>query len=419
VSSWSSLLQQLVDLDPDDFDPDDLADGQLLDHAALVQTGLNRLGAVLTKVVAAIDRRQAHTADGMTTTKSWLTGQCRISGAEAAALVRTGRRLGQLPELARAYAAGAVTRTHVEIVTAAVTPARVATAAEAGIELAETDRILTAAARELGPEDTGKAARRWVFGIDPDGTLDDAAGLPRTLRMAPSAGGRVYLSGHLDAVGAETVHTALEAVMNGHRPAGDRRSFGERQGDALVELCRQVLAAGILPDVRGERPQVRVWIDLLSLCAERDAVGVLAGELPFAGPISPETARRIACDAIAIRMITGPGGLPLDSGRGARTAPAGIRRAVEARDGHCVFAGCTAPPAWCDIHHVWHWAWGGETSEENSALVCERHHTSCHEGGFRVARDPGTSRWHTYRPDGSEIVPRSPTGSGPSPPMRR
>ena len=55
-----------------------------------------------------------------------------------------------------------------------------------------------------------------------------------------------------------------------------------------------------------------------------------------------------------------------------RTATAAIRRAVEFRDLHCVFAGCRAPAAWCDVHHVIHWAHGGVTSCENGALLCER-----------------------------------------------
>src|SRR3954454_14311712 len=326
VSSWTSVLEQLAELDPGDFDPADLADETLLAHAPLIQSGINRLGSLLTRVVDAADRREVHRVDGMVTMKSWLTGHCRLSGTEATTLVRAGRRLAQLPELEAAYAAGDVTPAHVHVVTAAVTPGRVGKAADAGIDLRLTDQILTDAARSLGPEDTAKAVRRWVAGIDPDGTLDDAAGLQRTFRMAPSVGGRVYVSGHLDPVGAETVHTALEAVMNGHRPAGDRRSHAERQGDALVELCRQALYADRLPDVRGPRPQVRVSIDLLALCSERGVAGVGGGELPFAGPISPETARRLACDASVVRVITGPDGLPLDCGRTQRTATAAIRR---------------------------------------------------------------------------------------------
>jgi hypothetical protein len=410
VSSWASVLEQLAELDPADFDPADLGDEQLRQFVPRAQIGINRLTAVQTAAVAAGEARQVQRADGMVSMKGWLTGHCRLSGREAAVLVRNGRRLADLPALASAYAAGEVTPAHVATVTEAVTPARVAVAEANGIDLATTDAVLTDAARALGPEDTAKAVRRWVAGIDPDGALDDAAGMPRLFRMAPGLDGRVHLVGHLDPVGGEVVHTALEATMNGDRPAGDLRTYGQRMGDALVELARQALRSGELPTVRGAAAQVRVTIDWFALCAERGAPGVGGGELPFAGPITAETARRIACDAGVSRILIGPNSLPMDVGQQQRSAPAGIRRATEERDLHCVFAGCTAPPAWCDFHHVDHWAWGGETSCENGALVCERHHTAVHEGGFTIARDPGTAVWHTYRPDGSEIRIR---GSGP------
>ena len=409
MAAWASVLEQLTTLDAAEFDPDDIADGELLHMIPAVHVGATKLAALLTRVVAAGERRQAHRADGMATMKAWLTGHCRLAGNEATSLLRASRRLADLPELATAFSAGAVSAAHVRVITEAVTPARVAKAEEVGIELAVTDRVLTEAARLLGPEDTARAVRRWVAGVDPDGALDDAAGLPRVFRLAPSSGGRVYLTGHVDPVGGEIVHAALEAVMNGHRPAGDRRSYAERQGDALVELCRQMLASGTLPQVRGERPQIRVSIDLMALCAERGSLGVAGGELAFAGPIGAETARRLACDASVVRIITGPDGLPLDVGHEQRTATTAIRRALVSRDMHCVFAGCRAPAAWCDVHHVIHWAHGGVTSCENGALLCERHHTAVHEGGFDVARDTGTSLWHTYRPDGSEVLIRGPS----------
>jgi hypothetical protein len=227
--------------------------------------------------------------------------------------------------------------------------------------------------------------------------------------MAVGAHGRVYLSGHLDPVGGETVHAALEAEMNGHRPAGDLRTYGERMGNALVALARRTLRSGELPTVRSAAAQVRVTIDWFALCAARGTPGVAGGELAFAGPIGPETARRLACDAGVVRILTDPAGLPLDVGQEQRTATAAIRRALELRDGHCVFAGCSIPAAWCDVHHVIHWAHGGPTSCENGALLCERHHTAVHEGGFGITRDPDTTDWHTYRPDGSEIQIRGPS----------
>ena len=230
MSSWASVLQQIAELDPADFDPDAMGDEQLREFVPLTQRGINRLTAAQTRAVGIGEARQVQKADGMVSMKSWLTGHCRLSGREATGLVRDGRRLAHLPELAAAYAEGDVTQGHVQVITPAMTPARLATAAANGIDLDTTDAVLTEAARRLGPEDTAMAVRRWVAGVDPDGTMDDAAGLPRIFRMAVSSGGRIYLSGHLDAVGGETVHAALEALMNGDRPAGDQRTHGQRMG---------------------------------------------------------------------------------------------------------------------------------------------------------------------------------------------
>jgi hypothetical protein len=143
VSSWASVLEQLAELDPADFDPDGMGDEALREFVPLAQIGINRLTAAQTTAVAAGEARQVQRADGSVSMKSWLTGHCRISGRAAADLVRDGRRLAQLPRLAAAYAAGAVTPAHVGAVTSAVTPARVAIAEKNGIDLATTDAVLT------------------------------------------------------------------------------------------------------------------------------------------------------------------------------------------------------------------------------------------------------------------------------------
>jgi hypothetical protein len=402
VSELRSALDGLAEVDFAE-----LSDAALLDLVTEWSTAANRMTAALTSAVRAADRREAHKADGAVSMKAWLRGSCHLAPSEATAIVSTARRLEQLPATADAFATGAITATHARVITRAMTPGRVAKAAEAGIELAETDEILARLARHTTPEETAQGVARWVAGVDPDGTLDDAADVRRRFSMAKGLNGRVHLRGELDPVGGEYLHTALGALMNGDRPTGDQRSHAERQADALIALARGALGGDSLPDVRGERPHVRVTIDWQSLCAARGSLGVAAGELGWAGPITPETARRLACDASVARIITGPDGLPLDVGRAQRTASAAMRRAVELRDGHCVFAGCDALPEWCDVHHVVHWAFGGATSCENGALLCERHHTSCHEGGFTVRRDPGTNRWHTYRPDGTEILTRA------------
>src|SRR5690349_3457755 len=55
VSSWVSVLQQLAELDPDEFDPADLSDEQLRETVPLAQRGINRLTSVMTRAVAAGD----------------------------------------------------------------------------------------------------------------------------------------------------------------------------------------------------------------------------------------------------------------------------------------------------------------------------------------------------------------------------
>ena len=110
--------------------------------------------------------------------------------------------------------------------------------------------------------------------------------------------------------------------------------------------------------------------------------------------------------------MLGPDGEPLDLGRTHRLVTPALRRAVEARDRTCVFAGCDAPHHWCEVHHLVHWAQGGQTNLENSGLLCERHHTQVHHD-FRIDRDQH-GRWHTYRPDGTEIqVLRPPADADP------
>ncbi len=401
----SELLSALDELAATDFA--ELSDDALLDHVAGLVTASNRMAAALTSAVRAADRREAYGRDGAVSMKAWLRGSCRMAPDQAMSTVSTGRRLEHLPETAAAFAAGEIGAAHARVITRALTPARLAQAADAGIDLAETDGILADLARATAPHETARGVAQWVAGVDPDGTLDDAADVRRRFSMASGLDGRVHLRGDLDAVGGEYLHTALAALMNGDRAAGDVRGHAERQADALVALARGALDGGSLPDVRGERPHVRVTIDWQALCAERGAPGVAGGSLGWAGPINPETARRLACDASVARIITGPDGLPLDVGRAQRTASAAIRRAVEIRDGHCVFAGCDALPEWCDVHHVVHWAHGGPTSCDNGALLCERHHTACHEGGFMIRRTSGSARWHTYRLDGSEVLSRA------------
>jgi hypothetical protein len=96
--------------------------------------------------------------------------------------------------------------------------------------------------------------------------------------------------------------------------------------------------------------------------------------------------RRLACDSAVTRVVFGPDGAVVDVGRAQRTVSGQMRRAVIARDQHCVFPGCDQPPSRCEVHHaVTHWAQGGDTSVANSALLCWFHHQLVDTRGITMA----------------------------------
>ncbi|MDP9493797.1 MAG: HNH endonuclease, partial [Actinomycetota bacterium] len=89
-----------------------------------------------------------------------------------------------------------------------------------------------------------------------------------------------------------------------------------------------------------------------------------------------------------------------------------LRAAVCARDLRCVFSTCDRASNWCDVHHVTHWANGGETNIDNLVLLCRHHHVLVHEAGWTLTGLPGALRF--FRPDGTELGSEPP----PRPPIR-
>ena len=359
----------------------------------------NRLDAELARTVREGELTQACEHDGKATMSSWLRGHHRLSKAEAARLVRNGRALEQLPVLAAAAAAGAVTAEAVGVIAPVVSEVNLARAAAQGVDVAQIDAALTEAACTASHADLRQAVGHYLARLDPDGTEPDPTE-QRSLHVTKHGDGTVSFHGRLDAVGGEKLQAAVESHVQADRPAGDTRTRAQQAGDALVQLCDNALASGRLPMLRGHKPHVVVMIDHEDLMDTSPGAG--AARTGFGGLISAAKARWLACDGNVTRIVIGPEGQPLDLGQTTRLFPPHLRRALEVRDRHCVFAGCDAPSHWCDAHHVIHWIDGGDTDLDNGALLCERHHTKVHHG-FRIQRQPD-GRWRTWRPDGSEIL---------------
>jgi Domain of unknown function (DUF222) len=373
---------------------------QVLDRTTLVVAVRNAADAELTRTVRRGDTMQAPERDGHATMRSWLRNHLRLSAREAARIVGNGRALERLPAVAAGFAAGAVTAEQVAVIAPVAAVDVQAEAVGQGIDLAEVDALLAEVAATQVHAALGPVVQRFLDLLDPDGPEPDPTE-QRALSIARHADGSITGRFEVDAVGAEKVCAVLESFVQADRPRGDLRTRAQQQGDALVQWADLTLAAGRAPILRTVKPHVIALIRIEDLADPATAPG--AAQLGFGAVISAARARWLACDGTLSRIVMGPDGQVLDHGRSKRIVPAGLRRAVEVRDRHCVFTGCDAPTHWCDVHHVQEWVLDeGPTSLDNSALLCERHHTKVHHG-FRVERQPD-GRWRTWRPDGTEIL---------------
>jgi len=115
-----------------------------------------------------------------------------------------------------------------------------------------------------------------------------------------------------------------------------------------------------------------------------------------------ESVKRLCCDSHAVVISENDEGQPLNIGRKTRIIPTAIQRALRARDNNsCSFPGC-GNRRFLHSHHVEHWSNGGETSLDNLMLLCTRHHTLVHEGGFSISKDY-LDNWAFIRPDGIAV----------------
>src|SRR4051812_35456513 len=372
---------------------------QLLDRLEELLRVQNRLAAEVARTVRQCELADAAEFDGTKTMASWLRGHARLSGHAAAELVATGRALEQLPAVAAACADGTVTAAQAGVIALVTRPAELAAAAAQDVDLAAVDQALATVATTQSHEQLVAVVRHYRQALDPDGVEPDPTE-GRRLSLIKHADGALGIRGELDAVGGEKLQAALEAILQAGRCKGDTRTRAQQLADSLVQLTDNALASGVLPINRTVKPHVVITVDGDDLADPDPHMGAAA--TGFGDLLSAAKARGLACDAQITRLVIDPDGLPLDVGRTQRVVPPHLRRAVEHRDKNCVFAGCGAPTYWCDVHHLIEWIFGGETSLENSALLCERHHTKVHHG-FRVERDPGGC-WRTWRPDGTEIL---------------
>jgi hypothetical protein len=335
----------------------------------------------------------------------WRVGMCRSTAGE---WVRIGRALERLPKTRDAYHRGLLTYTQVRAITRIATPeneatlilyARYATGSQLVVICREVKRHM-ASLESPDFEDV----LRLVFRMHDDGSEE------MTARMRPEHAATIRQAIEVEQREARSDAAPVEAApVDEAAPdapdAPDAPTLGRRDPAAdvysLVRICERYIDS-VRTNKKVSALDAFVAVDLQTL-RNTDGSVVWRAELHDGTQLTPETARRLTCDCALVPVILKPDGTPIDVGRRTRVVPAALERALRLRDRHCTYPGCESRAT--DAHHIRHWAQGGETNLDNLTLLCERHHTRVHEGGYRILCGKDGSK--IFVDPSGEVVPRS------------
>ncbi len=175
------------------------------------------------------------------------------------------------------------------------------------------------------------------------------------------------------------------AVKHDSPDPADARTIVQVQADIFCDMLLGGAPVASGDGLSAITPIVQVTVPVLTLAGATDHGATLAG----AGPIDADTARHLAGSATGWdRVMTHPitSAVPAVD----RYRPSNdLKRVLRVRDGHCRFPGCRTPAHRSDIDHTHDAALGGETSIDNLAHLCRRHHTLKHDTRWKVTHRPG------------------------------
>ena len=332
-------------------------------------------------LVREFDERVGWVRWGLKNCAEWLAWRCDFSMTTAREKVRVAHALKTLPRLSHAFASGELTYSKVRSLTRVANRENEAALLE--FALLHTATNVAERCRELhcGSDDsTDSAARAYAN---------------RSLRVhRDSRRGIMTITVELPLDTGELVEKALDKARDDESlgtPDLVESAWSTRQADAMVNMASEYLSGARNDGHSNDNYLVTVHVDQSALAG---------GDGRSAMPI--ESVKRLCCDGQAVAITEDVKGEPLSIGRKTRIVPTAIQRALRARDKNC----CTVPGCgnrrFLHSHHVEHWSNGGNTSLDNLMLLCTKHHTLVHEGGFRIEKD-FQDRWYFMRPDGIAV----------------
>ena len=364
---------------------------------AALERARSRLAELESRVAAHADDLHIGSDVGASSAASWLAHETKATRADAHATVRLGHDLEQHRPTRDALAAGEVLADQAHVVIRWVD--RLPSEVDADTrERAEAH--LLEQARHHDAKALNRLGKHLYEVVAPDEAdaheaallaREEAAAAKATrLSMWDDGQGRTHGAFTIPTYQGAALRKALTAIAAPrHRaategPGAERRPTSDALGRAFCELITRY-PADKLPRTGGVNATVVVTIDLDVLLGRLEQAGVLdTGE-----KISPELARRLACEAGVVPAVLGGDSQPLDLGRRRRLFTEAQRLALTLRDGGCRAEGCDRTTG-LHAHHKTRWADGGTSDLPNGISLCSWHHHRAHDTTYRT----------TYLPDG-------------------
>ncbi len=295
-------------------------------------------------------------------------------------LLRIAASLDTLPTLHAHAADGAIPAEHLDAIARGIThiAGRSAEPIDDALRLTHVTDLLGQYFSGATPADIDTRARTLGNQL-----AADTNGLPAAedrqlneLTHHRDTDGRLHLEASLDLEVGEKLCAALNALGAPQlQPDGSRdpRTIARRHADALDTILD--IAARMPSDIASAAPKTQL---LLTIPADTPTLA----ELDLVGSVTQATLRRLSCDAATTTRLVDDERVPLDISREKRFVPPHIRKALHVRDECCIK--CGAPANRTQAHHLTHWIDGGDTSLDNSCLLCPTCHTDIHHNGWDV-----------------------------------
>lgn len=340
--------------------------------------------------LAELDRRGSTDAMFGHRTATWLATEASLPANVASSRVCTARSLAsQLEPVSDALRAGDIGFDHARVIAGAANPRNVD-------DLAAHAADLCALAPHTTFDRFSAEVRGLADQLDADGGHDPSRDLPEPRLAVHRVGDVTDVRGQLAGDGAHIAQSALDQIADelfrahtrDHARTGEPvPSRPQLLAEAFVELCRRGLATDPASS-RPPRAEATIVINALEPDRVTDSTGTRLLDTDL-----------LLCDPLLQPIITRFDAVPLAAARAHRLASPHQVRAVNLRDGGCVFPGCTSPTSWNETHHADPWGGGGHTDTDRMCGLCRHHHRLAHRPGWQLLLDAeGWTRW--TRPDG-------------------